>query len=33
MLVSIQMAAVIYALFRENVYLKLRQKKIDPGNL
>ena len=33
MLVSIPLAAVIYALFREIVYLKLRQKKIDPGNL
>lgn len=33
MLVSIPLAAVIYALFREIVYLKLRQKKIDPGDL
>lgn len=33
MLVSIPLAAVIYALFREIVYLKLRQKKIDPENL
>lgn len=33
MLVSIPLAAVIYALFREIVYLKLRQKKTDPGNL
>ncbi|MCB6203244.1 AI-2E family transporter [Extibacter muris] len=33
MLIFIPIVSVVYALFREIVYLKLRQKKVDPGSI
>ena len=33
MLIFIPIVSVVYALFREIVYLKLKQKKLDPGDI
>lgn len=33
MLIFIPIVSVVYALFREIVYLKLKQKKVDPGSI
>lgn len=33
MLIFIPVVSVVYALFREIVYLKLRQKRVEPGSI
>ena len=33
MLIFIPIVSVVYALFREIVYLKLKQKRLEPGDI